>query len=160
MRTKSKERPNHHKPTIEETTELLRTTIIPVVIFQEDQLVTERVALINKLFQEAGIEPHRLRVLVPATDRARQMRTGGLKIRNVPAAVVLKYLCDNTILRYRVCENGVVELFSQSSQADELNYSLPKTEKREHQSENTDIFGNAPDTPDEPDPFAIENASE
>jgi hypothetical protein len=88
-----------------------------VVVFPEHQPLPERVALLNELIQQAGIEPHRLRVVLRTTDTARQWRfTDGLKARDIPLAVTLKFILGSTKLRGRVCENGVVELYSQDLQ--------------------------------------------
>ena len=110
-RTKSKIRTVHHKPTIEETAELLRGTILPVVDLPADQPLIERVARINQWIQANGVKPHELRLVLDKSDPAANLRSEyELGVRNVPLAVVLKYLCDSTILRYNVRENGIVEL--------------------------------------------------
>jgi hypothetical protein len=110
IRTKPRFRSNHPKPTLEETTGLLRTTIIPVLEIPPDQPLQERIAHINELIQKAGVEPYQLRLILDKADPANQWRMGEMRVRNVPLAVALKYLCDVTKLRYYVRENGIVEL--------------------------------------------------
>jgi hypothetical protein len=77
-----------------------------------------------------------------------------MKARDVPLETALKYLCDSTVLRYRVCENGVVEFISHISQPDELNLPAASSEQKENRTGNTDTFGNDPGMPEDPDPFA------
>ena len=113
-RTKSKERIIHREPTIEETTDLLRNTIIPLVDFPPDQTIRERVADINQLILKSGIQPHELKVIChPDLNSSLRFRDK-LAVRDIPIAVVLKYTCGRTIVRYRVPEGGIVELVDHS----------------------------------------------
>jgi len=152
FRTKSKTREVHRKPTIEETTELVRSTIIPVIEF-EDHTVAEGIELLNQLIREQGIEPHRLRVVVPATDPVRDLRMINLEARDIPLAHILKYMCGRTKLRYRVVENGLVEVFAQFT----VDHEKSGTESAESEVEFLpvpDAVGKTPAERDEPDPFA------
>ena len=123
-RTKSKNRIHHPKPTIEETTELLRTTIIPRVDFQ-DQTILEVATAINGFIQEAGIPPHKLRVVVNPSVSSAGWRIKELRIRNIPLAVLLKYVCGSTILNYRA-EPGVIRFYNMR---DDPSSEIPKLEE-------------------------------
>jgi len=109
-RTKSKERIVHRKPTLAETTDLLRNTIIPRVEI-EDQSVGETANTLRLLIQEAGIHPHELRIICDMAAPSSAMRIRELRIRNIPLAVLLKYICDSTKLRYHLTP-GVIEFKS------------------------------------------------
>jgi hypothetical protein len=110
-RTRSQIRTIHPRPTIEETTALLRNTTIPVMDLPPDQPLEERVAQINLLIQKAGVESQRLRLVLSRSDPASQWRMKNeLKIKNSPMALCLKHLCGRSKLRYQVRENGIVEL--------------------------------------------------
>lgn len=150
-RTKSKNRIHHPQPTFEETTELLRNTIIPLVDIQ-DQTIAEIAAATTSFIQEAGIPPHKLRVIINKSDDLAKWRIKELRIRNVPLAVLLKYACDSTRLRYRV-EPGIIWFF------DAADHSLPEIPEIEESSSPTGL----PSAPDDPfeessaqgaDPFA------
>lgn len=97
-RTKSKIRNHQPKPTVEQTEELLRSTIIPLAELPEQSL-SDTVAAINRLIAEAGVQPHALR-LACAPSR--------IRVRNVPVAAVLQIVIDHRAVRYRVRE-GTVE---------------------------------------------------
>lgn len=111
IRTKPRNRPLLEKPSIEETTELLKTTIIPLVDLPADQSVPERISQINDLIHAVGVEPSRLRLILRSGDPAARWKSDyELRIRDFPVNAVLKYVCGNTKLRYHVRENGIVEL--------------------------------------------------
>ena len=161
-RTKSKIRTVHHKPTIEETTELLRDTVLPLVHLPADQPLVERVARINQLIQANGVKPHDLRVILDKSDPAANWRSEyELGVRNVPVAVVIKYLCGSTKLMAHVRENGIVELttrdddliiHAQSKEAYDPTdpFSEPTATKESKSTVENDPFGPAGET----DPFA------
>lgn len=138
-RTKSKIRIHHLKPTIEETTELLRNTIIPRVDMQ-DQTILEVADAINGFIHDAGIPPHKLRVIVNKSDDLVKWRIKELRIRNAPLAVLFKYVCDSTRLRCRV-EPGIIRFF------DVTDDSLPEIPKLEESSAPIEL------PPDPDDPF-------
>jgi hypothetical protein len=151
LRTKSKDRIHHLKPTIEETTALLRTTMIPRVDIQ-DQTVLEVAATFNGVIQDAGIPPHKLRVIVNKSEDLVKWRIKELRIREVPLAVLFKYACDSTRLRYRV-EPGIIRFL------DAADDSLPETPTIEKSGSPIEL----PSDPDDPfggspargaDPFA------
>lgn len=168
-RTKPRNRIEHPKPTIEETTGLLRNTIIPRVDIQ-DQPLLEVAAAINGFILEAGIPPHKLRVIihksVPSEELRieelrfvplEEMRIKELRIRNVPLAELLKYVCDSTRLRYRV-EPGIIWFLDIT---DALSSDILKTEESNSSSESSsasaDPFGESPAPQSDPsaaDPFA------
>ena len=134
IRTKSRIRTNHPKPTIEETIELTRTTIIPIIDLPPDQPLPERITLINQLIQKTGVEPDRLRLIVRSADPANQWRfKDDMRIRNIPLRAALAYFCDSTKLRYHVRENGIIELTT--SQDPETTPSVGEVE-----SSNSDPF--------------------
>ena len=108
-RTKLKNRIHHPKPTIKETEELLKVTIIPRVDIQ-DQTILEVAAVVTTFIKDAGIPPHQLRVIVNKSDDLVKWRIRELRIRNIPLAVLFKYICDSTRLRYRV-EPGIIRFF-------------------------------------------------
>ena len=112
-RTRLKNRIHHPKPTIEETEELLKVTIIPRVDIQ-DQTILEVAAAITIFIKDAGIPPHQLRVIVNKSDDLVRWRIRELRIRNIPLAVLFKYICDSTRLRYRV-EPGIIRFFDAAS---------------------------------------------
>lgn len=150
-RTKSKNRIYHPKPTIEETTGLLRNTIIPRVDI-EDRTILEVAAAINGFIQDAGIPPHNLRVIVNKSDDLMKWRIKEERIRNVPLSELLKYVCDSTRLRYRI-EPGIIRFF------DAADDSLPEIPKIEESSSPSEIlpalddpFGESP--AQGADPFA------
>lgn len=110
-RTKLRHRPLLEKPTIEETTELLKTTIISLVDLPADQSLPERISNLNELIRREGVDPSRLRLILSSGDSAGQWRfKDELRIREVSVREVLKYLCGNTMLRCHVRENGIIEL--------------------------------------------------
>ena len=153
VRTKPRFRANHPKPTIEETIELLRTTIIPVIDLPADQPLPERITRINELIQKAGVEPYQLRLILRSGDAANQWRYGEMRIREVPLVVALRYLVDATKLGFHVRENGIVELTSWREEALPV-LPDPPQESRLPLSVESDIFGNDPNAPEEIDPFA------
>ncbi len=154
-RTKSRIRTNHSKVTIEETTGLLRTTIIPTIDLPPDQLLSERIARINELIQKAGMEPYRLRLIIRSGDPALQWRCRGeLGMREVPVAVAVKYIIDSTKLRYYIRENGIVELTTMRDQDLLPDVPDPPEKTVRPPPGETDTFGNDPNAPEEPDPFA------
>lgn len=111
IRTKPRHRWHLEKPTIEETAELLKTTIIPLVDLPADQPVPERISQLNELIRREGVEPSRLRLILRSGDSAGQWKSDyELQVRDIPVIVVLKYVCANTKLRYHIRENGIVEL--------------------------------------------------
>lgn len=145
IRTKSRIRINHPKPSIEETENLIRATIIPVLVLPPDQPLPERIARINELIQKAGVEPYRLRLILRSADPANQWRMRDeVRVREIPLGHVLRYLCDSTKLRFRVRENGIVEL----STVPDPEATPPPP------SGEIDIFEKDPNAPEEPDPFA------
>ncbi len=105
-RTKSKDRIVHRKPTLAETENLLRNTIIPRVDI-EDLSVGEAANTIRLLIQDAGIEPHELQIVCDMTAPISEMRIRELRIRNIPLAVLLRYICDSTKLRYYVSPGAI-----------------------------------------------------
>jgi hypothetical protein len=137
-RTKSKNRIHHPKPTNEETTALVRNTVIPLVDIQ-DQTVLEVAAAITTFLQDAGIPPHKLRVIVNKSDDLVKWRIKELRIRNAPLDVLLKFICDSTRLRYRV-EPGIIRF------VDAFDDSLPEIPKIEESSSPSGILP-APDDP-------------
>ncbi len=154
-RTKSKIRIHHPKPTIEETMELYKNTIIPRVDIQ-DLTIVEVAAAITSFIQQAGIPPHELRVIVNKSVSS-EWGINEVRIRNVPLSVLLKYICDSTRLRYRV-EPGIIRFL------DALDDSLPEIPKIEESSSPSGIlpalddpFGGFPAPQSDPsaaDPFA------
>lgn len=142
-RTKSRFRPNHPKPTIEETTELLHTTIIPVIDLPPDQPLPERIARMNELIQNAGVEPHRLRLLLRSGDPVNQLRCKDeMRIREIPLGIALKYLFSSTKVRCRLRENGIVELTTSQDPDTEEPTAEPESSK------------DNPTATEEDDPFA------
>ena len=109
-RTKSNVRTVHHKPTIRETTKLLRSTILPKVDIPGDQTLIERAADINKLIRKAGVEPRQLTLIVGSSESFSKLRVREkLTLSQVSVAEVLQYHCGSTRVRYWVRENGIVE---------------------------------------------------
>ena len=137
-RTKSKNRIHHPKPTIEETEELLKATIIPRVDIQ-DQTILEVAAVVTTFIKDAGIPPHQLRVIVHKSDDLLRWRIRELRIRNIPLHILIKYVSDSTRLRYRV-EPGIIRFFDHADAAE-----FPEIEESIAPS---DIL------PDPDDPFA------
>ena len=137
-RTKSKNRIHHPKPTIEETEELLKATIIPRVDIQ-DQSILEVAAVVTTFIKDAGIPPHQLRVIVHKSDDLLRWRIRELRIRNIPLHILIKYVSDSTRLRYRV-EPGIIRFFDHADAAE-----FPEIEESIAPS---DIL------PDPDDPFA------
>ena len=153
-RTKSKNRIYHPKPTIEETTGLLRNTIIPRVDI-EDRTILEVAAAINGFIQNAGIPPHKLRVIVNKSDDLVKWRIKEARIRNVPLSVLFKYVCDSTRLRYRV-EPGIIRFFDHAYASE-----IPEIEESSSPIDlpfaPDDPFGGSPaplSDPSAADPFA------
>ncbi len=138
-RTKSKNRIEHPKPTIEETTELLRNTIIPRVDIQ-DQTILEVASAVTGFIQEAGIPTHKLRVIVNKSDDLVKWRIKEVRIRNVPIAVLLNYVCDSTRLRYRI-EPGIILFTEQPSNS-------PSSDILENEESSPPI--ELPSAPDDP----------
>lgn len=151
IRTKSKERVIHRKPTLEETNDLLRNTIIPRVDF-EDLSVGESAKRLRLLIHEAGIEPHELTVICSPSISTTSFKIKELKLRNVPLGIALKYICDSTILRYRVTP-GVVEFSLQSYYGLNSDSVLQKSKNEMNlQGDSSDPFSFPRSK--EPDPFA------
>ena len=119
------------------------------------QPVIERVAQINQLIKNAGVEPHKLRLILSKSDPATKLTfSDELKIRNVPVADVLKYVCGSTKFRYRIRENGIVEFATQLEIDDPPPVSSIPAESMPTPSGELDIFGNDPNAPNSNDPFA------
>lgn len=140
-------------PTLEETIESLRNTVVPMVDLPPDRSLTETADAINKLLQEAGIPPHQLKVTYDkSSPRIGNLRyKAELRLRNVPVAVILKYVCDSTILRYAV-RPGVVIFYTQT---DDTLKNLPLLEPArifKEPVDPNDPFGPAP--VEQADPFA------
>lgn len=153
-RTKSRIRINHSKPTIEETIELVKATIISGLDLPVGHPVPEGIAHINALIHQAGVEPSRLRLILKSADPATQQGIRyGFKIQEMPLAVTLKYFCEASRLRYHVRENGIIELMSWGEEPLPDLPDPPEKTVRPPSSE-TDIFGNDLNTSEEPDPFA------
>jgi hypothetical protein len=117
-RTKSRIRDQQIRPTVEQTTSLLRDTVIPVMDLPEETL-SDRVARLNRLIIGCGVDPEHLEITIENDDSVLERPIANmiypvLRIRNVPVAVALKYTADNTFLRYKVLA-GRVECFSSSS---------------------------------------------
>ena len=89
IRTKPRLRSDHPRPTIEETIELVRTTILPLLDFPPDLPLPERIARINELIEKAGVEPYRLRVILNKADPAAHWSQHELRIRKIPLAAAL-----------------------------------------------------------------------
>jgi hypothetical protein len=142
-RTKSKIRIQHPKPTLEETVELLKSTIVPKVDIL-DQPLSEVTAKINTLIKDAGIPSHKLKVVINSPELFAQLRIKELRIRNIPLSILLKYICDNTKIRYRV-EPGIVIILS----ATEI---PPDSPKIENPDASNDPFANSSGPTS--DPFA------
>ena len=102
-RTKSKTR----IPTVEQTEELLRSTIIPLAELPEQSL-SDTVAAINRLIVEAGVQPNTLQLACDPSNPIAKMKMGRIRMRNVPVAAVLQIVIDHRAVRYRVGE-GTVE---------------------------------------------------
>lgn len=157
-RTKPRNRPLLEKPSIEETTELLKTTIIPLVDLPADQPVPERISQINNLIHAVGVDPSRLRLILRSGDPAARWKSDyELRIRDCPVNVLLKYVCGNTKLRYHVRENGVVELtttFDPEPNSDSHHGEPESSVDATHRSDGDDPFaepaGNL-SSPAEPD---------
>lgn len=137
-RTKSKNRIQHPKPTIEETTELLKNTIIPRVDIQ-DQSLLEVAAAITSFIQEAGIPPHKLRVIVDKSASLAGWRIKEVRVREVPIAVLLKFVCDSTKLRCRI-EPGIIRFCFHTD------YPSPKIPETEESDSPIEL----PSAPDDP----------
>lgn len=103
--TKRSVRDMGRKPTEEETITLLRTTVVSQFEV-EDATFGETVAELNQLARDRGIPA---RELTFSTDhRFSQHRIKELRVKNVPLAVVLKYVCGNSKIRYRVSAGRVM----------------------------------------------------
>lgn len=154
-RTKSRIRTNHPQPTIEETIALLRTTIIPVLDLPADQPLPERIAGINELITKAGVEPCRLRLILRSADPASQWRIRHeFRTQQIPLRIALKYLCDSSMLRYHVRENGIIELTTLPDQESLTDLPDSTQNMKPSLSGETDIFGNDLNALEAPDPFA------
>ncbi len=106
--TKSKIRTHHPKPTLGETTELLGSTIFPLVDLPEQSLA-ERVVAINQLIERSGVPPTRLRVSCDTFNPVGKVRIGKLKEKNLSAASLLRLTTDSGDLR-SIVRNGKVEI--------------------------------------------------
>lgn len=138
---KSAARPPKPTVTLEETLELLRT-VVPTVSYP-DQTLAERTEAINLQLENAGIPPGQLRVKIHA-NLAKQAESSkwkfeDLELRNIGVAEILKYICGNTKIRYRV-RPGVVEFVS----ATEPDTNAPEPEPLPPGEE--DPFGSTPNT--------------
>lgn len=102
-RTKSKTR----IPTVEQTEELLRSTIIPLAELPEQSL-SDTLAAINRLIEEAGVPPNTLQLACDPSNPIAKIKMGRIRMRNVPVAAVLQIVMGNRAVRYRVGE-GMVE---------------------------------------------------
>lgn len=155
-RTKSKDRVVRRKPTLDETNDLLRNTIIPLVEIG-DVSVGEAVSKIRLLIQDSGIETHQFRIVCDMSAPYSRLRIKDLRLREVPLAMVFKYLCDSTILRYRV-RPGILEFNSMSEGFEETNFdeSTPLAEPESAKSplDPNDPFSGIPHEIEGPDPFA------
>ncbi len=100
-RTKSKDRMAHRKPTLKETDDLLRNTIIPLVEI-EDLSVGEATDKIRLLIQDAGIKSHDLQITcdLPAPDL--QLRIKEMNLINVSIAEIFKSISGKTGLYFGV----------------------------------------------------------
>jgi hypothetical protein len=112
LQYKSKLRPDHRKPTPEETAELLRNTIIPEVRLEAISIRDALVEL-NRFASDAGIPPDQLKFVSAAPrispDNFLERKLGSIAVRNIPLGNLLKYLIDNRTIRYKV-GGGFVEL--------------------------------------------------
>jgi len=154
IRTKSRIRIHHPQPSIEETENLIRTTIIPVLVLPPDQPLPERIARINELIQMTGVEPYRLRLILRSADPANQWRMRDeLRVREIPLGSALKYLCDATKLRCRVRENGIVELSTIQDQESMADLPDPSKKAVNTPPVEIDVFGNDASASELPDPF-------
>jgi hypothetical protein len=102
-RTKSKTRIS----TVEQTEELLRSTILPLAELPEQSL-SDTVAAINRLIEEAGVPPNMLQLACDPSNPIAKMKMGRIRMRNVPVAAILQIVIGNQAVRYRVGE-GTVE---------------------------------------------------
>lgn len=153
--TKHRIRPDHPKQSIEGTEELLRTTIIPVVDFPAGQSFSECLKQLNRLIQEAGIDPHQLRISLRRNDPFHQFSwEEELRLRNHTVAEVLLTLIGRTVMRWQVGENGLVQIMH----ATEIEYEPPLEEvvpeKKEPWTGEVDAFGEPVREYDDCDPFA------
>jgi hypothetical protein len=132
LRTKSRIRDSRTKPTVEQTADLFRETILSLVDLPK-QTFAARVVELNRLIKESGVSPENLRISIEDGDSALERPLARclypeLRIRNIPLADVLKYTADSTALRYEVLP-GRVECF-QADSADRIHQgrvSGPKT---------------------------------
>jgi hypothetical protein len=103
-------------PGKEFVTEKLRRIVIPRIDF-EDITINEAIQFLREQTvehdtTELDSKKKGIRFVVrdPAGELAR-LRVRELRIRNVPVAVALKYMCDSTKLRYKVDDSGVTVSF-------------------------------------------------
>lgn len=111
IRTKSKIRDSRHKPTIEETTQLLGATILPRLVVA-DATLEETVLELNRLIRETGVSSEELTIVIESDDASRDRPISGLRIRelvirDIPVAVAIKWILDSTVLRCRTVEGRV-----------------------------------------------------
>lgn len=151
-RTKSKIRIHHPKPTIEETVELLQNTIIPKVDFQ-DQSLSEVTAALNTFINDAGIPPHKLKVVINNPELFAQWRIREFRIREAPLAVILKYVCDSTILRYRI-EPGIIRFILATEELPQIENPNASPDSFEFLPGQMDPFAEPNSSTQEADPFA------
>lgn len=110
--SKTDRHPPRPRPTVEDTTTLLKSTIIPETHFV-DLTLFECITSLNDLIKNAGVDRRDLRI-VPS-ERLTQQTQGSdqpwheVKLKNVPVATVLQYLLDVRGLRYRIGQ-GIVEM--------------------------------------------------
>lgn len=120
--TKGKNRGKQRKPTQEETVALVIGTVLPRVDLPE-QTLADRVKELNRLLRDCGIESGQLSVVVDEEGPLPDSPLPGLfchelRVRNLPFDQLLKYMADNTKLRYGV-DGGRVELFFAGSLRDQ-----------------------------------------
>jgi hypothetical protein len=153
IRSRSKLR--HPTPTLEETVELLRNTVIPLVDLPPDQSVDETVNALNELLQKNGIPPHQLKITYDKSHPSLGMLRfrDPLAVRNIPVGVALKYICGRTIVRYQV-RRGVVELITHDTAFAESLSPTP-VERSDDPVDPDDPFAEPGSPPvEEGDPFA------
>lgn len=156
--TKRSVRDMGRKPTEEETITLLRSTVVSQFEV-EDATFGETVAELNQLARDRGIPA---RELTFSTDhRFSQHRIKELTLKNAPLAVVLKYVCGNSKIRYRVSAGRV--MFEYLEDFDEEPVSAVKAENRPDDDPFAEPGQKKPAAPDDPlfptdseetDPFA------
>jgi hypothetical protein len=145
LRTKSRNRVIHRTPMMDETMDLLNSTIIPLLKL-EDQNVGEMANQIRLHIQDAGIEPHELRIIcaMPAPNLKNKVRDLG--IRNIPLNSALKIICDSTKLRHHVCP-GVVEFYFYPDFPHSIEPERSNLQEKPYPTEEVDVIVG-------PDPYA------